>query len=162
MTVRWRLADRHRAALVASVASAIALAIGTGLELRWSSAVTRYSGYGLLTLMLVMCLLPLRRALSRSSSVLDEARMSQALRLHEAGAVLLPLALWVHAGSVNANGMLILAASVLLVTALGALHPSTRDPASLGCLRLWWRLHIVLVSVVLLGAVLHVQAMWAY
>ena len=112
--------------------------------------------------MLVMCLLPLRRAFSRSSSGPDDARVSQALRLHEAGAVLLPLALWAHAGSVNANGMLILAASVLLVTALGALHPSTRDPASLGYLRLWWRLHIVLVSVVLLGAVLHVQAMWAY
>ena len=162
MTVRWRLANRHWAALAATVAAALALAIGSALELRWSSAVTRYSGYGLLILILALCLLPLRRNFSRSSSALDKARLSQSLRLHEAGAVVLPLALWAHAGSVNANTMLILTVSILLVTALGALHPSTRKPASPRYLRLWWWMHIVLGSVVLAGGVLHMLAIWAY
>lgn len=162
MTMRWRLADRHRAALAAAVAAALALALGTWLELRWPPTVTRYSGYGLLALMLVMGLLPLRRGFTRSASGADDARAVRALKLHEAGAVVLPLALWAHAGSVNAKGMLILASSTLLLTMLGALHPSTRDPSSPGYLRLWWRLHIVLASVVLVGAVLHVRAVWAY
>lgn len=162
MTVRWHLAERHRAALAATVAAALALGFGTALGLRWSSAIARYSGYGLLVLMLVMSLLPLQRAAGRPHPTTADARLNGSLKVHERIGIVLPLALWAHAGSIGTAGMLMLAGSTLLLTALGALHPSTREPSSPDYLRLWWRLHILVACLVWVGTALHIWAMWAY